>query len=243
MIVLRQPLLLIPGTLCDDRMWQHQVADLEALCAGIQHADITRADSVAAIARQVLRDAPGQFSLAGFSMGGIVAMEIWRQAPHRVLRLALLDTNARQEEPARLQLRLQQMEWARQGMLRDVVVEELMPHYFSEEHQNNGVLREAIMDMALSLGIRVFLRQCQALNSRPDSTNTLASINCPCLVLCGAEDRLCPPALHRVMAAAIPGAELAIIEHSGHFSPLEAPGRVNAAMRQWLAKPSDGNEH
>jgi pimeloyl-ACP methyl ester carboxylesterase len=234
-----QPLLLIPGLMCDARMWRHQAAALEPLCSEIRVADISKADTVTALAEDILKNAPQKFSLAGFSMGGIIAMEIWRQAPGRILRLALLDTNAKNEKPDRLGPRLEQMQRVRAGKLLEVVTEDLLPNYFGKACQNDAELNQEIIDMALSLGPDVFLKQCNALNTRVDSRDTLPTITCPSLVLCGREDRLCPDWMHEQMAAAIAGSSLEIIEHSGHFSTLEVPDAVSAAMKTWLSRPSD----
>ena len=88
-------LVLLPGLLNDARLWQHQITAL-AEYADITVADLTRGDSIAALAEDVLARAPaGPFALAGLSMGGYVALEIMRKAPERVLALALLDTSAR----------------------------------------------------------------------------------------------------------------------------------------------------
>ena len=225
--------------MCDARMWRHQTAALQPLCSEIQVADISQADTITALAQEILKKAPQKFSLAGFSMGGIIAMEIWRQAPGRILRLALLDTNAKNEKPDRLGPRLEQMQRVRDGKLLQVVRQDLLPNYFGKAHQDDTELNQEIIDMALSLGPGVFLQQCHALNTRADSRDTLSTITCPSLVLCGREDRLCPDWMHEQMAAAIAGSSLEIIEHSGHFSTLEAPDAVSTAMKVWLSRPGD----
>ncbi len=232
-----QPLLLIPGMMCDERMWRHQISALENHYSSIQVADISRADTVTELAKEVLRMAPAQFSLAGFSMGGIVALELWRQAPERILRLALLDTNASGETPEKRALRLQQMQRVEDGKLLEVVREDLKPNYLGKARQDDLELRQEIVDMALSLGPQVFLRQCHALISRPDSSDTLRTIHCPSLVLCGREDRLCTDRMHEQLAAVIARSKLQIIEHCGHFSTLEAPHAVSDAMKAWLSRP------
>jgi len=234
---LQQPLLLVPGMMCDARMWRHQVTALTKYCSEILVADLSTAETIAEMAEEILQNAPERFSMAGFSMGGIVAMEIWRQAPDRVLRLALLDTNARNEIPERLAPRLEQMERVRKGRLREVVTGDLKPNYLGKARQDDVALRQEIVDMAMSLGPDVFLRQSHALNTRADSRDTLATINCPSLVLCGREDRLCPDWMHQQMAASIPASRLQIIEQSGHFSTLEAPDEVSTAMKAWLSIP------
>ena len=83
-------LLLLPGMMCDAGLWASQVQAISPICS-VFHGDITGDNSIQSIASNVLDGAPQQFALAGLSMGGIVAMEMWRQAPHRIERIALLD--------------------------------------------------------------------------------------------------------------------------------------------------------
>jgi pimeloyl-ACP methyl ester carboxylesterase len=226
-------LLLLPGMMCDARLWRHQIRGLGEgyeICVG----DIGYADSVGAIAREVLAAAPSRFSLAGLSMGGIVALEMWRLAPQRIKRLALLDTNFRADTPERRSLRDDQIERVAGGALESVLRDELKPNYLAHCHQGNSELLDEVLAMGLDLGKEIFVRQSQALRDRPDSTGTLPDIDCPTLVLCGSEDDLCPVTLHREMAAAIPGAWLRIIDDCGHLSTMEQPDKVTEALRDWL---------
>jgi len=93
-----QHLLLLPGLLCDDRLWQPQVDALSEITE-IVIADMTRDDTLAGMVARPLDAMPGHFALAGLSMGGYAAFEVMRQAPERVTRLALLDTGARADTP------------------------------------------------------------------------------------------------------------------------------------------------
>ncbi len=231
------PLLLIPGMMCDERIWRHQLAALRPRASEISVADIAVADSIAEMASAILQSAPTQFSLAGFSMGGIIALEIWRQAPERVLRLALLGTTARNEKPEHQAPRRAQMERVRQQKLREVLVEELIPHYLGKAFKDDPFLQWEALDMALLQGPDVFLRQCRALNTRQDYRKLLPDIRCPSLVLCGEEDRICPAWMSEQLAQGIAGSTLLIVKGSGHLVTLEAPEEVSSAMLGWLAKP------
>ena len=230
-------LLLLPGMMCDAELWSAQLPRLREQCA-VHFGDITRSESVEAIASQVLRDAPGRFVVAGLSMGGIVAMEMWRQAPERIERMALLDTNFRADAPERKVIRDRQISDVAGGELEAVLRDELKPNYLADCHRGNLALLDEVLAMGLSLGSEVFRRQSLALRDRPDSTDTLPTISCPTLVLCGDEDRLCPPDLHREMAEQIPGAQLEIIPQCGHLSTMEQPAAVTTALVNWL----DNNE-
>lgn len=226
-------LLLLPGMMCDAGLWREQVAEFEGRYQ-IHHGDIRRDPDIASIARRVLDAAPASFALAGLSMGGIVAMEMWRQAPDRIERLALLDTNFRADTPERRQLRDRQIAEVRQGELGVILRDELKPNYLAACHRDNSRLLDEVLYMGMALGEEVFERQSLALRDRPDSSESLAGISCPTLVMCGEEDSLCPPRLHREMAAMIPGSTLAVIPDCGHLSTIEQPAAVNRALLHWL---------
>ncbi len=228
------PLMLLPGMMCDSRLWEAQMDGLTDICEPITVADITGAPSVAVIASQVLARAPSTFALAGLSMGGIVAFEMWRQAAQRITHLALLDTNARAEAQERQALRQVQIDRAHEGGLRELMMEELKPNYLACANKRNQRLLNSIFNMAQDLGPEVFENQSIALRDRQDSCSTLATIDCPVLILCGEEDQLCPVEYHRFMASEIPDATLLILEDCGHLSSIEQPQRVTQAMRAWL---------
>ncbi len=187
------------------------------------------------MARNVLRDAPGEFAMVGLSMGGILAFEIWRQAPQRVTHLGLLDTNPHAESPDRQSMRLEQIAAAASGRLRELATESLKPIYLAAAHRDDDVLLSTILDMVMDLGADVFRSQSLALRSRIDSVSTLGTISCPTLVMCGDEDRICPPVYHQFMAAEIPHARLKIIDSCGHLSSMEQPEVVTQELQKLLA--------
>lgn len=226
-------LILLPGMMCDERLFGPQI---DALGVATLVPDLGGHDSIAALAAHVLAEAPERFALAGLSMGGIVAMEVIRQAPHRVTRLALLDTNPRAELPEVRARRAPQIESVRAGHLAQVMAEQMIPNYFTEG-ANNPAIRDLCLDMALALGPDVFINQSIALRDRPDQQDTLRAVTVPSLILCGRDDRLCPLERHDLMHALIPGSTMHIVEGAGHLPTLEQPETVTAALRRWLEMP------
>ena len=226
------PLILLPGLLCDRALWEPQIAALADI-AECSVADLTQADSMAGMAAGVLRGAPERFALAGLSMGGYVSFEIMRQAPERVLRLALLDTSARADTPERLKQRKEQLSLCDRGEFVGVT-RRLLPSWIHPEHMKDEALVEAVTTMTRRVGRDAFCRQVTAIMNRPDSRPGLARIQCPTLVLCGHEDQATPPELHREIAADIADARLAIVPECGHLSTMEKPEAVNREMRRWL---------
>lgn len=227
------PLILLPGLLCDAALWAPQRAALGDV-AVMTVADLTRADSLAAMAEQVIAAAPARFALAGLSMGGYLAFEIMRRAPERVTRLALLDTSARPDTPERLQNRRDLIRLAKTGEFRGVTPR-LLPQWVHPENMKNPELVATVTAMTLRVGRDAFIRQQTAIMQRPDSRPGLAHIRVPTLVLCGRQDLATPVELAREIAADIPDARLVVVETCGHLSTLEKPEAVNHAFRQWLA--------
>lgn len=230
---MKQPVVFLPGLLCDAQLWQPQV---DGLAERIQPwvADLTRDDTMAGMARRVLAEAPFEkFALAGLSMGGYVAMEVMRQGPGRVQRLALLDTQARAETPEARERRLALIELAHQGKFPQVI-ERLLPLELHAPHLQDARLVGIIKAMARNVGLEGYLRQQSAILHRADSRASLAATACPALVLCGEHDQLTPRERHDEMAALIRGAALVVLPECGHMSTLERPLETNRALQAWL---------
>jgi pimeloyl-ACP methyl ester carboxylesterase len=186
-----------------------------------------------AIARRILVGAPPRFALAGLSMGGYVAFEIFRQAPARIARLALLDTSARPDTPEQSAARSEQIALAAAGRL-DEVVEAQFARAVHPEHRGDARLRGITRQMAQEVGAEAFARQQKATTERADSRPGLEAIQVPTLVLVGEGDQLTPPDCAAEMAQAIRGARLVTVPGSGHLSTLERPREVTQALVEWL---------
>lgn len=229
----RKPqLVLLPALLCDQELWAHQAKSLTDL-AEITVPDLTKADTMKEIARSVLANAPAKFSLAGLSMGGYVAQEIMRQAPERVNRLALVDTSPYADTPEQTERRRNFIEMTRHGQFKGVTTR-LLPMYIHPDRLQDKELIDTIQGMSARVGKEAFLRQQNAIITRPDGLNDLNKITCPTLIMCGRQDTLSPLAVHEEMADRISTAKLVVIEDCGHLSTLERPYAVTAALRYWM---------
>jgi pimeloyl-ACP methyl ester carboxylesterase len=232
-------LMLLPGLNCDAAVWAPQMAALKNDARCVVPAWGLR-DTLTAMAEQVLAEAPTErFSVAGHSMGGRVALEVFRLAPQRVERLALLSTGTHplaageageKEKAGRMALlqiartqgmRAMGQQWARGMVHRD--------------HLDTPVF-EQVLDMLARGSAEQYAAQINALLTRPDAGPLLPTMACPTLVLTGRDDAWSGPAQHEVMAAAIPNATLAIIEHCGHMCTMEQPQAVNEALAAWLQR-------
>lgn len=227
-------LVLIPGLLCTEALYAAQSANLSGTVT-VTVADHRGHDSLAALANAILDVSPARFALAGLSMGGYLAFEIMRQAPHRVERLALLDTSARPDSAEQSENRRRLVALAQKKGV-GVPAREMFPKLVAPAHQDDELLRAVFLDMAEATGVAGFARQQAAIAGRPDSRGTLAAIGCPTLVLVGEEDQLTPVELAKEMAEAITGSHLCVVPGAGHLSTLEAADRVSAELLSWLTR-------
>ncbi len=226
------PLLILPGLLEDADAFEHQVPALRAIAPCVV-ADLTRGESIGALAEQALGQAPdGPLAIVGHSMGGYVALEIARRAPARVARLALLNTHARPDAPESTENRRRLMALAEKDF--PAVIAALTPKLLAAEHLGEIGLTGKIAEMALAAGKEAFARQERAIIGRIDARAHLGAIACPTLVVAGRDDAIMPVAWLEELAHGIPGARLAVIEHCGHMASMERPAEVTALLREWL---------
>lgn len=223
---------LLCGLLCDEEVWQGQLPELRKQY-DVRVASFQGFDSIAAMAAHVLDNAPERFSLVGHSMGGRVALEVYRQAPHRIERLALLDTGYEPVSPGEAERRAVLVNKSLAEGIMAVAETWARPMIAPCNLETTDVL-ERVLAMVGRMSGEIYAGQTRALLSRPDATAVLAAIDCPTLVLCGAQDAWSPPERHERMVAQIKRAELAVIEDCGHMSTMERPAEVLAALQAWM---------
>lgn len=230
----RSPLVLLPGLLNTRRVYDHQVAALSDI-ADCTIPELWHHDTMAAMAEAALSLAPPTFALCGFSMGGYVAFEIFRRAPHRVERIALMDTQAGSDSPDAAARRRGFIEQTSIGRFHGVHPT-LLPQLIHPSRIADKDLTQTLLDMATEVGGDGFVREQQAILGRADSRPLLVEIEMPALVIVGRQDLVTPVARAEEMATGIANARLVVIEECGHMTPLEKPAEVSAAMRRWLTQ-------
>lgn len=215
------PLVLVPGIASDAFVWQ-----------GMPEGAVmtSEAEDIESMARDILARAPGQFALAGHSMGGYIALSVVALAPERVTRLALLSTSAAPDDEAQRAARLKTIAEAERDFPAMV---ETLSRAMLHKSRWNTPLREQMAAMMHRVGVAAFMRQQGAVMRRPDRQPLLAAIRVPTLVLTGAGDRIVNPERSREMAAAIPGARLVELPDCGHIPQQEAGDATARAMRDW----------
>lgn len=226
------PLLLVPGLVCSPRIYMPQLPELWRV-GPVMCPNHIRDNTMAGIAKRILDEAPKRFALAGHSMGGYIALEILRQAPERVARLALLSTSARPETPEASEGRRALIAETKTGGY-PAIIDKLFAKFVHPDRLNNAAIKKIVMDMADDVGPDRFIAQLEAIMSRSDSRPLLPTIKCPTLVLTSDTDNMVKNEFSHEMAAGIPGAKLVVIPHCGHLPQLEKPDAMTAAMLDWL---------
>ncbi|TBR41437.1 alpha/beta hydrolase [Marinomonas agarivorans] len=228
------PLVLIPGMMCDHRLFAPQVQELsKSRQVFVPRTD--QGETIADIATYIFTQVPwATFALGGLSMGGIIAMEMINQQPDRIVGVALMDTNPWAEKAEVKAARQPQIALAEQCQHLKVIKEQMAPNYgrgttISEQSQLTLVL-----DMAEQLGAEVFIQQSMALASRSDQASTLTHFHGPSLVLCGEHDQLCPLDRHEAMATYLPNNQFHVVPAAGHLITLQAPSITNQHLHNWL---------
>lgn len=228
----REVLYLLPGLLCDQRVWRHQVEHLQDL-AHIHVMDFRGHDSIRSMAEAVLREAPPRFAVAGHSMGGRVALEVANIGTDRVSKLALLDTDVYGRHAGEEQRRRRLLDIAENYGMAEMARTWARP-LVHPEHPEFGALMDLMQDMVSMFTLEEYKAQIKALLYRPDATGFLKNISSPVMVLCGRQDQSVSVEQHELIAAYLADSRFVIIEASGHMTLLERPAAVTAAMRDWL---------
>ena len=229
---MKLPVVFLPGLMCDSRLFHPQINTLSGEITIIL-SPVSGFNSVTEIATNILSIMPNRFALAGLSFGGIVALEMIRIAPERILKMALMDTSYSSESTYIANKRTAQILAVQTGKLEEVMMQEHLPNYLADG-STSGAISDLCITMAKQLGKEVFIQQSRALISRIDQTVTLQNIDVPTMILCGAYDRLCNVQTHQNMANLIKGSSFKIVPDAGHLPTLENPTTTNRILREWL---------
>ncbi|WP_157959151.1 alpha/beta fold hydrolase [Marinomonas shanghaiensis] len=225
-------LVCLAGLLCDQRIWKNIATQLEKE-ADVKIISFAGFDDLTAMAQHVLSSIEGDFALAGHSMGGRVALEIYRLAPQRVTHLALLNTGVHPKSDKEIPGRMRLIDVATTSGMSALAEQWLTP-MMSPKGRNNEELMATLRQMVESYSLEDFKKQIHALIHRPNAEAQLAQISVPTLLLSGAEDTWSPVDQHKEMQDNISGSELVVIEDAGHMAPVEEPTKVAQALKRWL---------
>ena len=239
------PVVLLHAFPLNRSMWEPQIAALFGECRCIvpdlrgfgnspQGGPYTMdrfGDDVIALLDALLME---QAVIAGLSMGGYVALDIWRRHRKRVRALVLADTRAGADTPEGLQKRAELIALAKNEGAAAVAEKQITGLVGKSTRDKQPELVDRIRSVMAGESVAGIVGALEAMRSRPDSTPLLAGIDVPTLVVVGEEDAITPVKEARVMHEAIPGSRLEIIPEAGHLSNLERPAAFNAALSDFV---------
>jgi len=225
------PILFLPGTLCTGLMFDEQINHLEQYCQHITVVQFTRENTLVDMAAKVIT-ATGNVPCAiiGFSLGGIVALEVAKTHPQLIAKLALVNSNCHADFPERKKAREAQIHQAKSGQLSELMTTTFLPNYLFKKDSR---LEKLIMAMAMSLGPECFIAQLMAIDDRPDSLMTLQKLESDILIISGKQDKICPVEHQQIMHKSLPQSRLQLLDNCGHFSPLEQAEQVSNSLANW----------
>lgn len=230
-----EPLVLLPGMMSDARVWATQLTVM-SYERPVTIAPVCTGDRIEEIASELLMTLPAKFALCGHGMGGVIALEVFRRAPDRVIRLALIGTNPLSDTPQEAADREPRMIGAKAGRFETMLEQEILPRHVGFGPMRAHAIAE-MQEMALSLGADVYARQERAMQRRRDQQGTLRRITQPTLVIAGAEDQIVPLKRQEFLAEIIPYAKLSVLQGVGHMAMLEDPEGVTEALYGWMRQP------
>ena len=176
----------------------------------------------------------GRVPFVGVSIGGYVLFEFWRRFGSRVQSLVLCNTKAQADAPearaARLQAAAKVMECGTEPFF-----ESMLPKLIGKTtHRMRPDLVEGALRMMRKMSPQAVSSVQRGMAERPDSVETLKTINVPTLILTGDEDILTGMAEAELMRRNVRGSRMNVIPKAGHYSPWEQPEEVGKLVRGFL---------
>ena len=224
-------IVLIPGALATPNLWNQQKLSLQE-GKRFHHVDVLNSDSIIEMAHRFISIAPKKFTLIGFSMGGYVALELYRLIPDRIEKLILINSAAKLvSEKGQLE-RERSLDLMNKGKF-DFLIKLIFKNSIFDKEKHNALLPLA-QEMAQEVGVDNYKKQLNAILNKPDHSPLLPVIECPTLLIASKQDNVMPTERSEHMAKNIKHSELIYVEHCGHMAMLEQPEKMNHILTGWL---------
>jgi len=221
-------------------LWGDLLSDrangVPAICS-----DLSEGDRFDRMAEGVLAAAPDRFHLAGFCMGGSVALEILRRAPDRVQGLALINASVAPDSAAQAHARRERMERLRQKQLVASFPDAFYLSHAAEwmlspKGRGSPELVARVRSLLAETPLAQSLNQQRAMATRADHRALLRTLRTSVLVVGGLDDRVCEPQRSIEIARSAPGAEIHLLDNCGHLAPIERPDALTTLMMRWIGR-------
>lgn len=228
-------LILIPGLLNNGQLWHQQVQGLTGIARVHIGNTLAGDDSINAMAKRILNNAPATFALGGMSMGGYVALEILKLAPERVTKLALVNTHAHPDDDDKKAYRRRTIKASQQGEFLGVS-DQFVHHLLAPDAVANPNIVGLIQQMGHDIGRETFALQQTAIMNREDKLPLLPQITVPTLLIAGDQDQIIPRDHQEDMLRLLSNCPVRfeVIANCGHLAPLEHPKTVTKLFAEWL---------
>lgn len=224
-------IVLIPGALATPKIWYQQQIFFQK-SKQLYYVDVLNSDSIVEIARRFTSIAPKKFTLIGFSMGGYIALELYRLIPNKIEKLILINSAAKLvSEKGQLE-RERSLDLMNKGKF-DFLIKLIFKNSIYDKEKHN-VLLPLAQEMAQEVGVENYKNQLNAILNKPDHSSLLASIECPTLLIASKQDNVMPIERSEHMVKNIKRSELIYIEECGHMAMLEQPDKINQILADWI---------
>jgi len=226
---MNKDIVLIPGALATPKLWNQQE---KLFNQRVHYVDVLNSDSIIEMAQRFVSFSPDKFTLIGFSMGGYVALEIYRLIPDQVEKLILINSGAKIiSEKGQLE-RERSLDLIQKGKF-DFLIKLIFKNSIYDKDKHNSLLPLA-QEMALEVGVENYKNQLNAILKKPDHSLLLPDIECPTLLIASKEDNVMPTERSEHMAKQIKNSKLIYIEQCGHMAMLEQPIVMNQILAGWI---------
>ena len=228
------PVVFIPGTLCDARLFFPQVEELSQNWVVLVAPPLV-GGSITEYAVGLAAQLPSRFSVVGHELGACIAMELVRKFPQRVDRLAIMSANALADVPSEITQREHDIIAARSGPFPKCYMNSLASR-LSNPGAADAVLT-ILQEIAEASNPQTYIDHIRAMQKRPDQQSALRRYNKPVGIICGRDDPIYPLRRIEFLAQLIPDAQLYVIDGAGHYPSLENPMECTLALSRWLKQP------
>ncbi|KTD17465.1 lipolytic protein [Legionella jordanis] len=228
---MNKDIVLIPGALATPKLWNLQEIFFQE-SKRFHYVNVLNSHSIVEMAQRFTSIAPKKFSLIGFSMGGYIALELYRHIPNKIEKLILINSAAKLvSEKGQLE-RERSLDLMGKGKF-DFLIKLIFKNSIYDKKKHN-VLLPLVQEMAIEVGVDNYKKQLNAILNKPDHSTLLPSIECPTLLIASKEDNVMPPERSEHMAKNIKHSKLIYIEQCGHMAMLEQPEKMNQILNDWL---------
>lgn len=220
----KRSIYLLPGTMCDGRLWS-RISGLLENQYNLQHIAIEKCMGIDSIRSKMAKEIPEQADVLGFSMGGYLAMEFALKYPQRIRSLVLVCVSDNELSEQEFRLRESYTQWLKHNEYGGMSVQR-MQKFIHPDHYNDAEITETILAMDRELGKATLISQLQGTSHRHSLADKLGKCSFSVQIVGAEQDNFVSYERLQRMAHLMPNSRLDMVENSGHMLPLEQPAKL-----------------